>query len=164
MLKVLPTRVSKAFYKAMAEIWTNKDQPESWKWRWILPIPKTQDATLEDLCPLSLFEATRKLWFALILTKLRAALARENLLHPAQTMFIKGRSMDLSVLSLMNVLETAKEWKSDIYLSSWDITKAFDRVPIQAQIWAYVRLGVPPQVAEYMVTLDFFNILLSLIK
>ena len=55
------------------------------------------------------FEATRKLWFALILTKLHAAWAREDLLHPAQTMFIKGRSMDLSVLSLMNVLETAKE-------------------------------------------------------
>ena len=154
MLKVLPTRVSKAFYEALAEIWNNKDQPESWKWRWILPIPKTQEATLEDLRPLSLFEATRKLWLALILTKLRAAWAREDLLHPAQTMFIKGRSMDLSVLSLMNVLETAKEWKSDIYLSSWDITKAFDRVPIQAQIWAYVRLGVPPQVAVYMVALD----------
>ena len=39
----------------------------------------------------------------------RAAWAREDLLHPAQTMFIKERSMDLSVLSLMNVLETAKE-------------------------------------------------------
>ena len=59
-------------------------------------------------------------------------------------MFIKGHSIDLSVVSLMNVLETAKEWKSDIYLSSWDITKAIDRVPIQAQIWAYVRLGLRP--------------------
>ena len=51
-------------------------------------------------------------------------------------MLIKGCCMDLSVDSLMNVLETAKEWKSDIYIFSWDITKAFDRVPIQAQIWA----------------------------
>ena len=82
-------------------------------------------------------------------------------------MFIKGRSMDLSVLALMNVLETAKEWKTDVFLSSWDITKAFDRVPVlpvvQAQIWAYVRLGISPSVAEYLVAFDqdyklfFFN-------
>lgn len=56
-------------------------------------------------------------------------MAREDLLHPAQTMFINGRSMDFSVSSLMNVLETV-EWKLNIYLFSWDIAKAFDRVPI----------------------------------
>ena len=89
-----------------------------------------------------------------MLTKLRAAWATDELLHPAQTMFIKGRSMDMSVISLLNLLETAREMKSDVFLSSWDITKAFDRVLIQAQVWAYIRLGVPIEVAEYMVAFD----------
>ena len=154
MLKILPPTLSRAMYEAMAEIWRNKEIPQFWKWRWILPIPKEADPTLNDLRPLSLFETTRKLWFALVLTKMRAVWAREGLLHPAQSMFIKGRSMDLSVLALMNVLETAKEWKADVFLSSWDITKAFDRVPVQAQIWAYVRLGIPSTVAEYLVAFD----------
>ena len=117
-------------------------------------IPKEADPSLSDFRPLSLFESTRKVWFALILTKLRAAWATDELLHPAQTMFIKGRSMDMSVISLLNVLETAREMKSDIFLSSWDITKAFDRVPSQAQVWAYIRLGVPVEVAKYMVAFD----------
>ena len=67
--------------------------------------------------PLLLFEATRKLWFAFILTKLLAtthSMGRLGARGPSAaglTMFIKWRSMDLSVVSLMNVLETAKEWK-----------------------------------------------------
>jgi hypothetical protein len=154
MLKVLPDRVVGALYKAMADIWQSRALPAFWKWRWILPIPKEQDPTLDDLRPLSLFETTRKVWFAMVMVKLRARWAQDGLLHDAQNMFIKGRSMDLSVLALLNVLETAKEWKSDVFLSSWDITRAFDRVPIQAQIWAYVRLGVPAAVAEYMVAFD----------
>ena len=154
MLRIIPEHLSKAMYDSMAEIWADKLIPDFWKWRWILPIPKEANPTLNDLRPLSLFETTRKVWFALILTKLRAAWARDELLHPAQTMFIKGRSMDMSVISLLNVLETAREMKSDVFLSSWDITKAFDRVPIQAQVWAYIRLGVPVEVAEYMVAFD----------
>ena len=143
ILKTIPQHLSKAMYEAMAEFWDDKLIPDFWKWRWILPIPKEADPSLNDLRPLSLFETTRKAWFALILTKLRAAWAKEELLHPTQTMFIKGRSMDMSVISLLNVLETAREMKSDVFLSSCDITKAFDRVPIQAQVWAYIRLGVP---------------------
>lgn len=86
-----------------------------WKWRWILPIPKEADPSLNDLQPLLLFETTRKLWFALVLTKMRVVWERECLLHPTQTTFIKSRSMDLSVLVLMNVLKTGKE--SDALLS-----------------------------------------------
>ena len=67
-------------------------------------------------------------------------------------MFIKGRSM--SVISFLNVLETAWEMKSVAFLSSWDIIKAFDRVSIQAQVWASIRLGVLVQVAEYMGAFD----------
>ena len=154
VLKIIPERLSKAMYGSMADIWEDKLIPDFWKWRWILPIPKEADPTLNDLCLLSLFETTRKVWFALILTKLRATWASDELLHPAQTMFIKGRSMDMSVISLLNVLETAREMKSDVFLSSWDITKAFDRVPIQTQVWAYIRLGVSIEVAEYMVAFD----------
>ena len=41
------------------------------------------------------------------LIKLRAW-TKDELLHRVQTMLIKGRSMDKSVISLLNVLETAR--------------------------------------------------------
>ena len=60
----------------------------------------------------------------------------------ALSVFIKGRSMDMSVISPFNVLEKAREMKSEVFLSSGDITKEFRyRVPTQAQVWTYARLG-----------------------
>ena len=54
----------------------------------------------------------------------------------------------------MNTMETAKEVQCDLYMSSWDIKRAFDRVPKQLLIFAWIRLGVPPDVAEYLVNID----------
>ena len=51
-------------------------------------------------------------------------------------------------------METAKEMQCDLYMSSWDIKRAFDRVPKQLLIFAWVRLGVPPDVAECLVNID----------
>lgn len=39
--------------------------------------------TPNDLRPLSLFETTHKVWFVQILTKVRAAWAKDELLHTA---------------------------------------------------------------------------------
>ena len=54
----------------------------------------------------------------------------------------------------MNTLETAKEMTADLYLSSRDIKRAFDQVPKQLLISSWIRLGVPPDVAEYLVGID----------
>ena len=45
----------------------------------------------------------------------------------------------MPTIVLLNVLETARELKWDVFLFSWDIINAIDRIPIQAQVWAYVR-------------------------
>ena len=60
----------------------------------------------------------------------------------------------------MNTMETAKEMKCDLYMSSWDIKRAFDRVPKQLLIYAWIRLGVPSEVAKYLVSIDLGVILL----
>ena len=44
--------------------------------------------------------------------------------------------------------------KSEVFLSSWDIAKKFHRVPIQARMWTYARLGVPIEIAECMAAFD----------
>ena len=63
--------------------------------------------------------------------------------------------MDMSVISPFNVLEKAREMKSEVFLSSGDITKEFRyRVPIQARMWTYARLGVLVEIAKSMTAFD----------
>jgi hypothetical protein len=51
-------------------------------------------------------------------------------------------------------MEETEECAADQYLSSWDIKRAFDRVPKNILILSWTRLGIPPEVASYMVGLD----------
>ena len=62
--------------------------------------------------------------------------------------------METASIILMNALETASEWRSKVYISSWDMTKAFDSVPTQMLIWSLIRVGVPAELAEYLVNMD----------
>ena len=54
----------------------------------------------------------------------------------------------------MNALETAREWGSSIYISSWDVKRAFDSISKEYQIAALVRVGIPIPTAEYLIQLD----------
>jgi hypothetical protein len=51
-------------------------------------------------------------------------------------------------------MEETEECKTDYFLSSWDIKRAFDRVPKNILKLSWTRLGIPDDVAEYMVGLD----------
>ena len=51
-------------------------------------------------------------------------------------------------------MEETEECAADQYLSSWDIKRAFDRVPKNILILSWTRLGVPQDVAAYLVGLD----------
>ena len=83
-----------------------------------------------------------------------AAWAHSRALNKKQYGFIAGRSMEEAILEAMNTLETAKEQTTDLYLSSWDIKRAFDRGPKQFLIFSWIRLGVPPDMAEHLVSID----------
>ena len=76
------------------------------------------------------------------------------MLNRSQHGFIRGVCIDEAVLEVLNTLETACEAKSDLFMSSWDIRRAFDRVPKQLLIFAWIRLGIPVDVAEYLVSID----------
>ena len=126
--KAAPALIT-AIYQALAALWADKATPDSWKWRWLVPIPKVPSPSLGDLRPLSLVEVLRKLWASVIMRNVSAAWARTSTLNRNQHGFIPGRSMEEAVLEALNSLESAKELKTDLFVSSWDIKRAFDRVP-----------------------------------
>ena len=61
---------------------------------------------------------------------------------------------DAAILQLINLMEDAEDIGAPIYLSSWDIRKAFDSPSYNILTLAWHRLGVPWEVAEYLVSLD----------
>eukprot|EP01041_Mallomonas_annulata_P042116 gene42116-biopygen5038 len=54
----------------------------------------------------------------------------------------------------INALEDAKETGRPIHRSSWDMSKAFDTVSKPAMMIAWLRLGVPQNIADWLVGLD----------
>ena len=154
MLKIAPLPVITAIHDCLTAMWVDKEIQEHHKWRWLLPIPKVASPELTDLRPLSLVEVSRKLWASVLMRKVSREWARNGCLNKRQHGFVTGKSMDEAVLEVMNTMETAKEMQCDLYMSSWDIKRAFDRVPKQLLIFGWVRLGVPPDVDEYLVNID----------
>jgi len=64
------------------------------------------------------------------------------------------KGTDTAVTIVLNALETAKEWRSSIYVSSWDIRRAFDSLSRPYQIACLMRVGVDEDVARYLVEMD----------
>ena len=57
-------------------------------------------------------------------------------------------------MELIAALETAKELRSDIYISSYNLKRAFDSVDRKLLLFAWIRLGIPLEVALYLVSMD----------
>jgi hypothetical protein len=77
------------------------------------------------------------------------------MLEEDQHGFRANRSTDSAIANMINALESAKEYSSQILLSSWDLKKAFDSVPKDILVWSWMRLGVPRDLALYLVEMDF---------
>ena len=66
----------------------------------------------------------------------------------------KGKGTNSGFAETMAMLETAKAHKSKLYISSWDVQRAFDSVGKGILKFGLVRLGVPDELAEYISRLD----------
>jgi hypothetical protein len=155
LMSLWPTSTIQEVYDILCAIWTHKSTPPFWKWRWLVPIPKKADTnTLINLRPISLIEASRKLWIGLLIDKIKRFWSRTNILCPSQHAYLADKSTEGALLQFRNIMEETEECKTDHYLSSWDIKRAFDRVPKNILTLSWARLGVPQHIAEYMVGLD----------
>ena len=61
---------------------------------------------------------------------------------------------DTELIQVINVVEDAAEFKKRLILTSFDTTKAFDSVNKPLMVAAWTRLGVPPDIANYLVNMD----------
>jgi hypothetical protein len=114
LMSLWPTTTVQEVYDTLCAIWTHKSTPPFWKWRWLVPIPKKADTnTLINLRPISLIEASRKLWIGILIDKIKRFWARTQILCPAQHAYLADKSTEGALLQFRNIMEETEECKTD---------------------------------------------------
>ncbi len=65
-----------------------------------------------------------------------------------------GKGTHTAIPIIINCMETAKDFATDLYLSSWDIKRALDSLGPEYVIRALERMHIPREMAEYLVKID----------
>ena len=156
MMKEWPESVLVRAHAAVQAIWEDKIIPACWNKKWLCPKPKIQPdlATLQDLRPLNLLETPRKILMGIVVKRITQIWERKGILSDSQYGFRSRRSCEGPTLQVINAQEEAEESGTELHGSSWDIKRAFDSVPKAVLVMSWERLGVPSEVANYIVDLD----------
>ena len=140
MMQNLPEIALSQMYKILVEAWRSRTPLEGWGDRWLVPIPKIDDPSLKDLRPIMLVDVIRKIWVGLLMDKIRCAWDKWGLINTSQHGFMTGKGTDTAVPHLISLFETARQSHAPLYISSWDITRAFDSLGRETVMMALLRL------------------------
>lgn len=153
MMKAWTSEIHEAVYVALATLWNDKTIIDSWKWKWLNPIPKNPDPSISELRPLCLIEVIRKVWSVIFVRRITSFLHKSDITHKGQHCGV-GKGTETGVIEFAATLETAKELKTEVFISSWDLKRAFDSVDRRLLVFSWTRLGVPLELAQYLVDMD----------
>ena len=82
-------------------------------------IPKIKGAGLKDLRPLMLVEVMRKVWVGIVMKKIARFWEKWGLIDKSQHAYLRGKGTHTAIPIIINCMETAKDFATDLYLSSW---------------------------------------------
>ena len=77
-----------------------------------------------------------------------------KLIDPVQHAYIRRKGTSTAIPQLTNCLEAAKDFKTSIYISSWDRKRAFDSLGKLFIVRSLARLHIPQGLAGFMTSLD----------
>jgi len=154
ILSVLSPPTVLYIYTLLSNMWASKYQPEWWKWRWLSVIPKTPNPTVAQFRPIMLLESTRKLWTGIVARKISHIWEKYDILHPSQFGARPKLSTYSNLLQTISTLEINRHLKHELFIGCWDLKKAFDCPSKPVLKMAWNRLGVPEEVAEWLVSID----------
>ena len=86
--------------------------------------------------------------------KMREYWNKYGLIDENQHGFMGGKGTHTAIPIVLNCMEAAKDFATDLYMSSWDIKRAFDSLGPEYVIRALQRLHIPRDIAEYLVKMD----------
>ena len=133
MVKGWPPTVTERVHGLLSQAFSGPT-PAWLQWGWLCPKPKDPEngITLDGLRPLMLLEVLRKLWVWIMVRKIVCLWESHHALTPSQHGFRWGHgTQDSALLVHLNCIEHARYSSSPLFLSSWDIRRAFDSVSTQ---------------------------------
>ena len=157
LMQLLPNEYKERIYNVLVEAWKTRTPIEGWGDRWLVPIPKISDPTLKDLRPLMLVDVIRKIWVGLLMNKIRQSWNKWNLFDESQHGFMTGKGTHTAVPHLISLFETARQSNSSLFISSWDITRAFDSLGRETVVMAMLRMHVPRGLVNYITSQDGYG-------
>jgi hypothetical protein len=154
-MQAWPRSFKRKVYENLMAMWESKTCPDWWKWRLLCPIPKNpEDNTPAGQRPIVLVEVLRKIWVSLIIQRINKTWNKYDILHSSQHGFRSRKGTDTALLGLQSMFEQSASSDSPLFLSSWDISKAFDSLSKNALRYSWIRLGVPVEISDFLVSLD----------
>ena len=159
ILQATPAPILASLHSSLATMWEARHIPSNWQARELALLPKKPTSiTLAEMRPLMLLEVLRKLWLNLILKPVSGYLNSESLICPYQVGGIPNSGTEDAILQIVNALEDSTERAENIEILAFDKAKAFDSPGRLSGIaLAWQRLGLPPDIANYIANCDNFN-------
>ena len=141
----------------LTQLWLDRETPDWWKWRFLVPIGKGEEQAETDLAnvrPLMLLEPLRKAWTGIFNLRFRKIRERHRILNESQHGFRPRRGCADALLQTHNLLESVNEMSDKLYLSTWDIRRAFDSISKDHILLAAKRAGCPDPDARWLADMD----------
>ena len=110
-----------------------------------------ESTDLANFRPLMLIKTTKKLWTSILIKKVSANWHKHKVLSTTQNAFIWHLGTDSASIQHVYVLEEAQRLGCSIHRPSWDMSRKFDAVSKYAARLAWTRLGIPMEIADYLV-------------
>ena len=108
-------------HQLLSRMWPEEHIPDSWKWRWLVGLSKSNDDTkLETLRHIGLIECLPKLWIGIICNRISKTWEQFDNLDHAHHGFVRNKGSDSASIYLL-ILERAKGSLTNIPMNMYDI-------------------------------------------
>ena len=104
--------------------------PEEWKNATIILIPKPKQwkGNIDITRPITLLETARKILTRILTDRISALCSKHNILRGNNISVLKDTNTTVPIHTINNVMEHAREFKNDLWLTFQDMRKAYDSV------------------------------------
>ena len=141
LFQILKDDAVKVLCSICQQIWKTQQWSQDWKRSTLIPVPKNRTKECSNHWTVALISHASKVVFKILHAKLQHHVNRE--LPDVQTGFRKSRGTRDQIVSILWIIEKAKEIHKNIYFCFIDYAKAFDCVDHSKQRKTLKETGIP---------------------
>ena len=127
LFQILNDDAVKVLYSIRQQIWKTQQWPQDWKRSVFIPIPKKGNAKeCSNYCTIALISHANKVMLKILQARLQQYVNHE--LPDVQAGFRKGKGTRDQIASIRWIIDKAREFQKNIYISLIDYNKGFEYV------------------------------------